>query len=135
MGPKLKAKKEPRYWTAGLAVWFTLSILASIPAWAAMYVHRNWSDNSLFEMANHTHWHFALGMLCVCLLDVVLRWLNHWRAPWISRTLHAAILLIPTVYLCGSCRTVDGTEARRLANRQTDQTAFDRFVECVHSKP
>ena len=94
------AKKLPRCWTAGLGVWFVLSFLASIPAWGAMYVHRNWSDNSLFEMANHTQWHFAVGMLCICLLDLILRWSNRWRAPWMSRTLHAAILLIPTVYLC-----------------------------------
>jgi len=118
MGPKTKAKKERRCWTAGLGVWFTLSILASIPAWAAMYVHRNWNDNSLFEMANHTHWHFALGMLCVCLLDVVLRWLNRWRAPWISGTLHAAILLIPTVYLCA---LAEPWTALKLADWRTDK--------------
>jgi endonuclease/exonuclease/phosphatase (EEP) superfamily protein YafD len=94
-----KTDARTRRWTLGLAIWFLMSSLASIPAWGAIYVHRNWSDNSLFEMASHTQWHFAVGMICVVLLDLLLRWWNLWRAPIVSRILHAAILLIPTVYL------------------------------------
>lgn len=93
------AKKEPRCWTLGLAIWFILSVLMSLPAWGAMYVHRNWSDNSHFEMANHTLWHFAVAMICVLVLDLILRWWHRWRAPIVSRLLHGALLLTPTVYL------------------------------------
>lgn len=64
-----------------------------------MYVHRNWNDNSLFEMANHTHWHFAHGVMCILLLDGLLFWWNRWRAPLMARCLHLAILLVPAFYL------------------------------------
>ncbi|MFM9064623.1 MAG: endonuclease/exonuclease/phosphatase family protein, partial [Pirellula sp.] len=93
------AKKEPRCWTTGLAIWFIFSLLTSLPAWGAMFVHRNWNDNSYFEMANHTLWHFAVAMICVLVLDFVLRWWHRWRAPVVSRLLHGALLLTPTVYL------------------------------------
>lgn len=93
------AKKEPRCWTMGLAIWFIFSLLTSLPAWGAMFVHRNWNDNSYFEMANHTLWHFAVAMICVLVLDFVLRWWHRWRAPVVSRLLHGALLLTPTVYL------------------------------------
>lgn len=94
-----KIESKVRRWTLGLALWFLTSSLASVPAWAAIYVHRNWNDNSLFEMASHTQWHFAIGMICIVLLDLILRWWCRWRAPIASRILHAAILLVPTVYL------------------------------------
>ena len=94
-----KAKKEPRHWTLGLGIWFVLSVLAALPAWGAMYVHRNWNDNSIFEMASHTQWHFAVGMISICLLDAILRLWHRWRAPLLWRMLHAAILLTPAVYL------------------------------------
>jgi endonuclease/exonuclease/phosphatase (EEP) superfamily protein YafD len=97
---EIKAKRKPRSWTFGLAIWFIVSVLASLPAWGAIYVNRNWNDNSLFEMANHSQWHFAVAMICVLVLDLVLRWWHQWRAPLFSRLLHAAILLTPTVYLC-----------------------------------
>lgn len=94
-----QGEKEPRHWTLGLGIWFVLSVLAALPAWGAMYVHRNWNDNSIFEMASHTQWHFAVGMISICLLDAILRWWHRWRAPLLWRMLHAAILLTPAVYL------------------------------------
>lgn len=95
----IESQKQLRRWTWGLSLWFVISVIASVPAWCAIYVHRNWNDNSLFEMANHTHWHFAVGMLLILVLDGLLRWWHRWRAPILSRLLHAAILLVPTVYL------------------------------------
>ena len=92
-------KEHARRWTFGLAVWFLVSAVVSIPAWGAVFVHRNWNDNSLFEMASHTQWHFAVGMIFLVLLDLLLRWWFCWRAPWSSRALHAVILLFPTIYL------------------------------------
>ena len=94
-----KQSKEPRRWTLGLGLWLVLSTLATSPAWVAMYVHRNRSDNSLFEMANHTHWHFALGVLGILLLDAILFWWHRWRPGLIAKVMHLAMLLTPAVYL------------------------------------
>lgn len=94
-----QSKKEPRRSTVGMGIWIVLSLLASLPACGAVYVHRNWDDNSYFEMASHTLWHFSVGMLCVLVLDATLRWWHRWRFPILMRTIHLAVLWVPTVYL------------------------------------
>ena len=128
------AKKEPRRWTMGLAIWFILSVLMSLPAWGAMFVHRNWNDNSYFEMANHTLWHFAVAMVCVSVLDVVLRWWHRWRAPVVSRLLHGALLLTPTIYLSSVAQPwtalpLAGITQSKQPNRTLSIAAWNVFIQ------
>ena len=97
--PGKRSRVAPRVWTRGQSVWFALSILAAIPAWISIYFHQQWSDNSIFELINHTHWHLALGMIVLLGLDAYLRWWFRWRPPRFTRTVQTLLLILPTSYL------------------------------------
>lgn len=99
---QLPQSKEPaasRRWTCGMFFWFGCNLLVSLPGWAGGIAHLQWSDNSIFELMNHTLWHVTIALWLWIAFSAFLGWLRGSRSPGHWRVLNALAIFPPAIYL------------------------------------
>jgi endonuclease/exonuclease/phosphatase (EEP) superfamily protein YafD len=88
-----------RRWTCGMFFWFACNLLVSLPGWAGGIAHLQWSDNSIFELMNHTLWHVTIALWLWIAFSAFLGWLRGSRSPSHWRVLNALAIFPPAIYL------------------------------------
>lgn len=86
-------------WSCGMLAGFLCSVIVATPAWAALYAHRQWSDNSIFEMITHCVWHINATLWIYIAIRALVRWLSTRPTPWHWKLLNTLVLLPPALYL------------------------------------
>jgi endonuclease/exonuclease/phosphatase (EEP) superfamily protein YafD len=97
--PQKRTTDGQNRWTCGMLAGFLCSVIVASPAWAALYAHRQWSDNSIFEMITHCVWHINATLWVYIAIRALVRWLTNTPTPWHWKLLNTLVLLPPPLYL------------------------------------